>query len=206
MEKTKERKPAPRRAVATDAWQADGAKKAPVVDLKTYRLRIFGKVDREVSLSLEQLAAMPAVTKKLDMSCATRLSRPEDEWTGIPMNMLLAMAAPRGDFLMLWSRCSNYSASVPLEKVDDDCMVAFAWNGEPLGPKHGGPVRAIMPGHYAWKNTLWLDGIEVMDKDRPGSWETGGSAPRVGLRKGEGVTEGGRALAEKPLPKRRGVR
>lgn len=202
MEKTKKKAP----PVPADVWQVAEAKKVPAVDLRTYRLRIFGKVDREVALSLDQLTAMPSVTRKLDMSCATRLSRPEDEWTGIQMKMLLAMAAPRGDYLMLWSKCSNYCADVPIGKVDDDCMAAFAWNGKPLGRQHGGPVRAVMPGHYAWKNTLWLDGIEVMEKDRPGSWETGGSAPLAGLRKEEGSEDSEKTLADKPLLKRRGGR
>jgi DMSO/TMAO reductase YedYZ molybdopterin-dependent catalytic subunit len=203
MESIRKREAPPARMLGRDAERMGEAKKTPEVDLKTYRLRIFGNVEREVMLSWEQLSAMPAVTKKLDISCATRPSWRGDEWTGIPIRSLLALAVPKGEFLMLWSKCSDYSANVPVAKVDDDCMVAFAWNGKPLEPKHGGPVRAVLPGHYAWKNTLWLDGIEVMDRDRPGSWESGSGSILGGLRKGEARAKDGRAGLDGTLfPKR----
>jgi DMSO/TMAO reductase YedYZ molybdopterin-dependent catalytic subunit len=192
MESVRERKAPPTRTTGE-------VKTAPEADLKTYSLRIFGKVDKEVNLSWEQLTAMPAVTKKLDISCATRPSWRDDEWTGVSLRSLLALAVPRGDFLMLWSKCSDYSANVPVGKVDDDCMAAFAWNGKPLEHRHGGPVRAALPGHYAWKNTLWLDGIEVMDKDRPGSWESGSGSLMGGLRNAESQSKAGPAARGAPF-------
>ncbi len=167
------------------AGQALGATKAPRVDLKTYKLRIFGKVGSEVTLSWGQLASMPAVTRRLGGAVrAAEPAGPDDEWTGIPIRRLLELAVPRGDFVMLRSGCTDYSAGVPLDEVGDDCIAAFARNGKPLEPRHGGPLRAVMPGHHVRKNTLWLDGIEVVDGNEQ---ESQGPDGRLvgGLRNGQ---------------------
>jgi DMSO/TMAO reductase YedYZ molybdopterin-dependent catalytic subunit len=43
-----------------------------------------------------------------------------------------------------------------------------------LEPKHGGPLRGVIPGLYFWKSAKWIDSVEVMEKDRPGFWEQRG--------------------------------
>ncbi|MGZ4120576.1 MAG: molybdopterin-dependent oxidoreductase, partial [Actinomycetota bacterium] len=51
-----------------------------------------------------------------------------------------------------------------------------AWNhdGEPLEPKHGGPLRLIVPKRYAWKSTKWANEVEFLDHDQRGFWEVRG--------------------------------
>ena len=81
-------------------------------------------------------------------------------------------------------------AKMPMEYVNDDCMLVLSWNGKPLEPKHGGPIRAFIPTLYGWKSTKWLDGIEVMEKDRPGFWEQRGYNMRGDYWKEERYWEG----------------
>ena len=52
-----------------------------------------------------------------------------------------------------------------------DVILALLHDGEPLTPDHGAPVRAILPGLYAWKSVKWLRGIEFREDDVPGFWE-----------------------------------
>ena len=40
--------------------------------------------------------------------------------------------------------------------------------------EHGGPVRLMVPKRYAYKSAKWLDGLEFMERDRPGFWEQRG--------------------------------
>jgi DMSO/TMAO reductase YedYZ molybdopterin-dependent catalytic subunit len=64
---------------------------------------------------------------------------------------------------------------MPLADLDDDdVIIAFTHDGEPLAPEHGGPVRLIVPKLYAYKSAKWLSGLEFMEKDRPGFWEVRG--------------------------------
>jgi DMSO/TMAO reductase YedYZ molybdopterin-dependent catalytic subunit len=69
----------------------------------------------------------------------------------------------------------GYTTNVPLKTLlDDDVMLVWAWNGEPLSAEHGGPLRMVVPKLYAWKSAKWLCGIEVLTHDRRGFWEERG--------------------------------
>ncbi len=164
----------PGQIVTKITWPVLSATDTPDIDLKSYRLKIFGKVDKEISFGWDDLMKMPRIRKKLDMHCVTRWSRLGDEWEGIQLNYLLKMAEPKGKYLMLWSSYVDYSANVPMECLNDDCMLALKVNGKPLEPKHGGPIRAFIPTLYLWKSTKWIDGIEVMEENKPGFWEQRG--------------------------------
>jgi DMSO/TMAO reductase YedYZ molybdopterin-dependent catalytic subunit len=49
--------------------------------------------------------------------------------------------------------------------------VAFAYDGRPLTPEHGGPARLLVPHLYFWKSAKWLQGLELRSSERPGFWE-----------------------------------
>jgi DMSO/TMAO reductase YedYZ molybdopterin-dependent catalytic subunit len=53
-------------------------------------------------------------------------------------------------------------------------MVTYAFDGEPLAPDHGYPVRLVIPHLYFWKSTKWLRALELVAEDRPGFWEQNG--------------------------------
>ena len=48
------------------------------------------------------------------------------------------------------------------------------YDGKPLEPDHGYPLRLLVPKKYFWKSAKWLRGIEFMAGDRPGFWERNG--------------------------------
>ena len=53
-------------------------------------------------------------------------------------------------------------------------MIALKHDGQDLEPEHGGPVRLLVPKLYFYKSAKWLDGLEFMERDRPGFWEQRG--------------------------------
>ncbi len=175
----------PHGQIVTDKFPVLSASKTPNIDLETYRLRLYGSVENELSFTWDQLMEMPMSKVKVDIHCVTRWSRIGDIWEGIKLNYLLDMAKPKGKFLMLRSSYVGYSANVPMEYINDDCMVAFKFNNLPLEKEHGGPVRAFIPTLYFWKSTKWLDGIEVMDEDKAGFWEKRGYNMRGDYNKEE---------------------
>jgi len=81
---------------------------------------------------------------------------------------------PSARFAMV--HCSTeYTTNVPLEfLLADDTMLAWEWEGMPLTPEHGGPLRLFIPSLYAWKSAKWAAGFEFMTADRPGYWESRG--------------------------------
>ena len=52
--------------------------------------------------------------------------------------------------------------------------VAYGYDGAPLDPEHGGPARLLVPHLYFWKSAKWVRGVELLDHDEPGFWETYG--------------------------------
>ena len=66
----------------------------------------------------------------------------------------------------------GYTANVPLSVLDDDdVLLADTFEGEPLEPDHGYPLRLIVPKRYFWKGPKWIRGLEFLDHDQLGFWE-----------------------------------
>ena len=145
-------------------------------DLSDWDLRVFGLVDRDLTISWEQLQAMPVVDLTYDIHCVTKWSKFDTSWAGVRVNDLLAEAGVQAGATHLVSHAEfGYTANVPLaDATTDDALVAFRYEGEPLAPEHGYPVRLVIPHLYFWKSTKWLRGIELLADDRPGFWERNG--------------------------------
>jgi DMSO/TMAO reductase YedYZ molybdopterin-dependent catalytic subunit len=148
----------------------------PVYDLETWTLRVFGEVDRDVTLSYADIMAMPQTTITCDIHCVTRWSRFDNRFTGVRFRDFLAAAGvtPQGRYVMLHGDY-GYTANVALTDLDrDDVLLAHSFDGEPLTDKHGWPLRLIVPHLYFWKSVKWLRGIEFMNENKPGFWEQNG--------------------------------
>ena len=57
-----------------------------------------------------------------------------------------------------------------LEHVED-VLLADTYDGKPLDPEHGYPLRLLVPKRYFWKSAKWLRGLELLEEDSPGFWE-----------------------------------
>jgi DMSO/TMAO reductase YedYZ molybdopterin-dependent catalytic subunit len=69
----------------------------------------------------------------------------------------------------------GYTTNLPLKDFfDDDVLFAYKHEGKPLAPKHGAPVRLVVPKLYFWKSAKWVNGLEFIEKQNPGFWEQRG--------------------------------
>ncbi|MGB0672193.1 MAG: molybdopterin-dependent oxidoreductase, partial [Rhodospirillales bacterium] len=59
---------------------------------------------------------------------------------------------------------AGMSRSIPLEKMMDDAIIAYAQNGEMLRPEQGYPLRLITPGFEGNMNVKWLRRLEFGDQ------------------------------------------
>lgn len=168
-------KKAPPGQVVTKIFPVLSASNVPDIDLERFRFRVFGAVENPYYLTWGELMQMPRIKKVIDIDCVTHWSRIGDEWEGISIKALLERAKPKGGFIMEYANTVGYSTNIPIEyATNDSAMLAFNFNGKPLEPKHGGPLRAVIPGLYFWKSAKWIDALEVMETDRPGFWEQRG--------------------------------
>ena len=147
----------------------------PKVALDSWRLRVFGLVEKEVELSWEQFSALAWVTVEADFHCVTQWSALDNTWEGVLFSDLADLAKPRPEARHIMAHCyGGYTTNLPLEMTLDEGILAHRHNGQDLAPDHGWPLRLVVPRRYGWKSAKWLNGIEFMAEDKPGFWEVRG--------------------------------
>jgi sulfite oxidase len=81
-------------------------------------------------------------------------------WGGVRVRDVLAQAGVKGGkHLHLFGsddppgKVPPFHRSIEMSKAMDDCILAFEMNGKPLPPRHGAPLRLIVPG---WAGDHWM--------------------------------------------------
>ena len=144
--------------------------------LDKWDFRVFGLVAKPLHFSWDELMKLPQQTQTVDIHCVTRWSKLGTTWTGIPWRELMKVISlrPGATHVMAHSEF-GFTANLALDVLDDDdTMLAYLYDGKPLEPDHGYPLRLLVPKRYFWKSAKWLRGIEFMAGDKPGFWERNG--------------------------------
>ncbi|HEU5223303.1 MAG TPA: molybdopterin-dependent oxidoreductase [Candidatus Lumbricidophila sp.] len=161
-------------------YRIDTALQVPLIDPADWRLRIHGMVDRELTLTWEELLALPLEESATTLMC---VSNPVGGdltgnaiWLGTPIRDLLTRAGVQPGADMVLSRSHDgWTASTPLEALTDvrNAILAVGMNGTPLPIEHGFPVRMVVPGLYGYVSaTKWLVDLEVTRFDRARAYWT----------------------------------
>ena len=121
----------------------------------------------------DALNALPQTDLHTDIHCVTKWSKLDTDWRGVTIDTLFedaGIADPDG-FVMAFCD-GGYTVNLPVEDiVDGRGLLAHTYDGKPLAPEHGGPVRLLVPHLYFWKSAKWVRGLKLMDNDAPGFWE-----------------------------------
>jgi DMSO/TMAO reductase YedYZ molybdopterin-dependent catalytic subunit len=162
--------------ITTRKWPVLHYGMVPSVDLTAWRFQVTGAVARPLSLTWEELLALPRRETVCDIHCVTRWSRYDNMFEGVPVRTLLERAGPAPDAAYVLVHAEQgYTTNLPLADLDRPAnLLALAHDGEPLTPEHGGPVRLLVPHLYFWKSAKWVTGFELLREDVPGFWEQNG--------------------------------
>ena len=157
----------------TEIWPVLHAGTVPDTDLATWDLRVFGEVESPLTLSWDELTALPTREITTDIHCVTRWSRFDTSFKGVHWSELAKVVKPKPSARYVVAHAEQeFTANVPLAALEDDeALLAYEADGEPLTPEHGWPLRLVIPKRYFWKSAKWLRGIELLDHDEPGFWE-----------------------------------
>jgi DMSO/TMAO reductase YedYZ molybdopterin-dependent catalytic subunit len=148
----------------------------PTITRENWRLDIDGEVDRAISWRWSDYAAQPQSQKTSDIHCVTSWSRYDNEWEGVSTHDLLEAAGVKdtAHHIVLHGN-DGYTTNLTLaDFASEDGILVHSWQGKPLTPEHGGPVRLILPHLYLWKSAKWLRRIQFVREDHPGFWEVRG--------------------------------
>ncbi len=157
-------------------------------------LAITGLVGRELSLTPDDLRAMPSSTVTAVVICAgagRSLYEPrvpgvqwgngamgQAEWRGVRLADLLAEAGVGDEAKQVGLRGADrppmpttppFYRSLPIERaLDPTTLVAYEMNGAPVPLSHGGPLRLVVPGWAADNWTKWLVELDLRKDEAPG--------------------------------------
>ena len=152
----------------------------PVIDPARHEVLVHGLVERPTAFTVQDLRRFPSVTRVHFIECAgngrsayrapKREMTPQEvdgltsnsEWTGVAL-LLREVGVREGAKWALaeGGDAAAMSRSIPMEKLLDDALLAYAQNGEPLRMATGYPVRLLLPGYEGNMNVKWLRRLEL---------------------------------------------
>ncbi len=151
-------------------YRIDTALVVPRVNVATWSVTVKGMVDRAVTLTYEQLAALPIFEQYVTIACVSNEVGGDlvgnALWRGVHLREVLAMAGVKDGATQIVGRSvDGFTVGFPTEWAMDpsrDPMIALGMNGQPLPVEHGYPARLIVPGLYGYVSaTKWLAEIEL---------------------------------------------
>jgi DMSO/TMAO reductase YedYZ molybdopterin-dependent catalytic subunit len=146
----------------------------PRTPLEKWSFSIRQGGDTSMSWSWEELQDLPAEDVTADIHCVTRWSKLDTRWRAVSVDTLLAQVEHNARYVLAFCD-GGYTTNLPLADVTSgQAWVAFDFEGAPLAPEHGGPARLLVPHLYFWKSAKWVRGLELLEQDEPGFWETYG--------------------------------
>ncbi|MET0233755.1 MAG: sulfite oxidase-like oxidoreductase [Kibdelosporangium sp.] len=144
----------------------------PRIDLDTWQFTITNEAGTDHSWTWRDLQRLPRERPTADIHCVTKWSKLQTRWEGVSLDVLLESVDSGADFALIRSY-GGYTTNLPLEDLlDGQAWLVHKFEGEDLTSEHGGPVRLLVPHLYFWKSAKWVRGIQLLDDDQPGFWET----------------------------------
>ena len=135
-----------------------------------YRLPVSGLVERQLSLDLAQLRALPSRTQITRHDCVEGWSC-IGKWKGVPMGHVLDLAKPTAEARYLVFRCADsldgddgrYYESITLtEARHPQSLLAYDMNDAPLTVPHGAPLRSRLERKLGYKMAKYIVGLELV--------------------------------------------
>ena len=165
---------------------------------KDWLIDVGGLVEKPFKLSLAELRAMPSRTQITRHDCVEGWSC-IGEWTGTPLQLVLAMAKPKAEALYAVFYCADpmgeatmdakgnvvqppfyYESLDLLEATHPQTILAYELNGRNLPVEHGAPVRLRAERQLGYKMPKFVQRIELVSSfariggGKGGYWEDQG--------------------------------
>ncbi len=160
----------------TDDFPVLSAGPTPHTPPAEWSFRIEGLVSKPVVWTWAEFNALPSREFVVDISCVTKWTKLDTRWQGVSVDTLLEHVElhRKAAFLTAFSD-GGYTTNLPLpDVVNNQAFVAYAYEGGPLAPEHGGLARLVVPHLYFWKSAKWVRGLRIVEQDQPGFWESFG--------------------------------
>ena len=160
----------------TENWPVLQYGGVPQIDTSDWTFTISGWVENEVMLNHSEFMKLPMVKVFSDIHCVTTWSRLDNLWEGPSSQTIVDLAGikPEAKYVIVKAH-GGFTANLTLaDFLEEDVLFAVKHDNQPLDPRHGAPVRLVVPRLYFWKSAKWVTGLEFTEEDHPGFWESVG--------------------------------
>jgi DMSO/TMAO reductase YedYZ molybdopterin-dependent catalytic subunit len=158
----------------TEDFPVLSAGPTPVIEPGEWRFTIRSETGVDASWTWDEFLALPQEEVATDIHCVTRWTKLGTSWRGVSLDTLFEGIDTDAGYAMAHSY-GGYTTNVALEDLlGGKAWIAFAFDGEPLDPEHGGPARLLVPHLYFWKSAKWVRALVLQEHDDPGFWEQNG--------------------------------
>jgi DMSO/TMAO reductase YedYZ molybdopterin-dependent catalytic subunit len=151
--------------------------KNPAFEAASYRFVVDGLVEKPLSLTYDELLALPSVNQVSDFHCVEGWGVSDVRWQGVRLQTILDMARPKPEasFITFHSLDGYYTDSLSVGQSSlPDALLAYHMYEKPLPPEHGYPLRFVMPKMYGYKGAKFLYRLEFAATQATGYWEERG--------------------------------
>ena len=141
----------------------------PQVAAEGWSLTVTGRVDNEVSITYDELLALPMVEADITLACVSNevggTLVGNARWLGTPLLPVLERAGIDASADQVVARSvDGFTTGFPVDALRDGrtALIAVGMNGEPLPLAHGFPARLVVAGLYGYVSaTKWLAELEL---------------------------------------------
>ena len=146
----------------------------PHTPLERWSFEINGLVVKPVRWSWEEFRKLSSQHYSVDIHCVTKWTKLDTQWEGVSIDTLLEKVEVDQNACYVTAFCDGgYTTNMPLDEITGGkAFVGIKYDGAPLVPEHGGPARLVVPALYFWKSAKWVRGLTLIERDKPGFWES----------------------------------
>jgi DMSO/TMAO reductase YedYZ molybdopterin-dependent catalytic subunit len=153
--------------------QYDNSIKGPQkVNPDKYMLKLTGLVQKQLSLTYQEILALPSVQRVITLHCIEGWSE-HLLFKGIRLAELFKNAKPKeGVLTVIFYAEDGYSSSLSYKDIiEKNIILAYEINGKKLDSKRGFPLQVVAESKYGYKWVKWVTRIELSNKPYSGYWE-----------------------------------
>ena len=145
------------------------------VDGDVWRLELSGLIADKKPWSLPQLRALPQETQVTRHICVEGWSA-IGKWGGVPFSHFLKRIGADTTARYIGFQCADdYFTSIDMATaLHPQTIMALTYDGQPLPPKYGYPMKLRMPTKLGYKNPKHIQAIFVTNTYPGGYWENQG--------------------------------
>jgi hypothetical protein len=143
------------------------------LDTSTWRLTVAGLSASEITLTLDDIKALPRVAMITEFKCIEGWSLIQ-KWTGVRFSDFVAKYGDPSrltKYVSLITPDGGYFVGWDIQSImHPQTLLAYELNGQPLTLEHGAPLRIASPLKYGIKQIKRIGRIEFTDERPKDYW------------------------------------